>query len=162
MKKCILVMTDSDLVSKLYDDDEISGKYANPALVVENIFNPTFLGWEVYLSAIPAEGDCICLRPVRDYLIMQWTGKAANKDAAITYFLNMVKQEPQFSTYCYNSSGEQVDDAELIKRILCGVESNTPIQCNFAEGLFDGIMFVKKRIFVPGYDNVVLSVGHSL
>lgn len=164
MKKCILVMTDSDLVSKLYDDDELTGLYANPMLVADDIDNASFVGWEVQLPAVPAVGDGISLynSDGRDSLFTQWTEKVANKDEALCYFLGMVKKEPQFREYLYNSSGERVDDAELIKRILCGVDTKGSEGWNLSEGLFDGCMTVDKRIFIPDCDTVVLGVKHSL
>ena len=148
MKKCILVMTDSDLVSKLYDDDEITGKYANPALVAENIYNPTFLGWEIELPEIPTAGDYISLSPIGGSLIKQWIEKVANKDEALCYFLNLVKQEPQFT------AGECLKYSEIIERILYGTD--------YEVGLFDGSMIVDKRFFIPYCDTVVLGVKHSL
>ena len=162
MKKCVLVMTDSDLVSKLYDDDEISGKYANPMCVAENISNPTFLGWEVPLSEVPTVGDHISLSPVTGSLIKQWIEKLANKDDALCYFLDMVKNEPKFSTYWRDSSGEKGEDTEVITRILCGVDVEGSEGWNYSAGLFDGSMVVDKRFFVPGCDSVVLAVKHSL
>lgn len=163
MKKCILVLTDSDLVSKLYEDDEISGKYANPVCVAENIIsNPTFLGWEVQLPEVPVIGDNISLSPVGGLLIKQWTEKVANKDEALCYFLDMVKKEPQLSTYSRVSSGEKVEDTEVITRILCGVDVEGSAGWNYSAGLFDGSMVVDKKIFVPGCDSVVLAVKHTL
>lgn len=163
MKKCVLVMTDSDLVSKLYEDDEISGKYANPVCVAENIIsNPTFLGWEVQLPEVPAVGDYISLSPVGSSLIKQWIEKIENKDEALCYFLDILKQELQLSTYWRDSSGEKVKDTEVVMRILCGVDVKGSDGWNYSEGLFDGSMIVDKRIFVPGCDSVVLAVKHTL
>lgn len=162
MKKCLLVMTDSDLVSKLYDDDEITGKYANPALVAANIDNNSFLGWTVQLTEIPTVGDCISLSNVREYLFLQWIEKVDDKDSALCYFLNMIRQEPIFGNYSCDSSGESLDDPEIIVRILNGTGYKDPEQWKHNEGLIDGIMVVDKRIFVPGCDTVVLSVKHSL
>ena len=155
-------MTDSDLVSKLYDDDEISGKYTNPVCVAENINNPTFLGWGVQLPEVPAAGDYISLATVGGSLIKQWIKKVEDKDEALCYFLDMVKNEPKFSTYWRDSSGEKVEDTEVITRILCGVDVEGSEGWNLSEGLFDGSMVVDKRIFVPGCDSVVLAVKHTL
>ena len=147
-------MTDSDLVSKLYDDDEISGKYANPMCVAENISNPTFLGWEVPLSEVPTVGDHISLSPVSGSLIKQWIEKAANKDEALSYFLNLVKKESQLYIYSRDSYDECLEDAEVIERIIWGTD--------YIEGLADGSMIVDKRFFIPGCDTVVLAVNHIL
>lgn len=154
MKKCILVMTDSDLVSKLYDDDELTGLYANPMLVADDIYNASFVGWEVQLPEIPTVGDHISLSPVSGSLIKQWIEKVANKDKALCYFLGMVKKESQLYIYSRDSSGECLEDAEVIKRIVWGTD--------YIEGLADGSMIVDKRIFIPGCDSVVLGVKHTL
>lgn len=162
MKKCVLVMTDSDLVSKLYDDDDLTGKYANPVYVAENISNPTFLGWEVQLPEVPTVGDNISLSPVGGSLIKQWIKKVEDKDEALCDFLDILKQETHLSTYWCDSSGEKVEDTEVITRILCGVDTEGSEGWNYSEGLFDGSMVVDKRIFIPGYETVVLAVKHSL
>lgn len=147
-------MTDSDLVSKLYEDDDLTGKYANPVCVVENIKNPTFLGWEVQLSEVPIAGDHISLSPVSGSLIKQWIEKAANKDEALSYFLNLVKKKSQLYIYSRDSYDECLEDAEVIERIIWGTD--------YIEGLADGSMIVDKRFFIPGCDTVVLAVNHIL
>ena len=161
-------MTDSDLVRELYEDDEIACKYANPQLVAENIDNPSFLGWEVSLPAIPAKGDSISLRNICGALVKQWRDKLANRDAAITYFLNMVEQDPHLGNYCHEPFGEQREDTVIVKRILWGV----PVEdlskeeyskgWNRTEGLFDGTMVVTQRFFVPDSSTVILAVKHIL
>lgn len=155
-------MTDSDLVSKLYEDDEISGKYANPVYVAENISNPTFLGWEVQLPEVPASGDYISLATVGGSLIKQWIEKLANKDEALNYFLNLVKQESQFDIYSRDSSGECLEDTKTITRILCGVDTEDSGGWNLTVGLFDGSMIVDERFFIPDNETVVLAVKHTL
>lgn len=147
-------MTDSDLVSKLYEDDEISGKYANPVYVAENISNPTFLGWEVQLPEVPAAGDYISLATVGGSLIKQWIKKVEDKDEALCYFLDMVKKESQLYIYSRDSSDDYLEDAEVIERIIGGTD--------YIEGLADGSMIVDKRFFIPGCDTMVLGVKHSL
>lgn len=163
MNKCILVMTDSDLVGKLYEDDELTGQYANPVLVADDIDNASFVGWEVQLPEIPTVGDYISLSPVTGSLIKQWIEKVAKKDKALCYFLDMVRQEPQLSTYWCDSSGERAVDTKTITRILCGIfTEECSDKWNLTEGLIDGIMVVDTRIFVPGCDTVILGVKHSL
>lgn len=173
---CILVLTESSLVDRLYDDDDISGLYGNPFVVAGNIEKASFVGWTVPLPAVPSKGDCISLMPFKDKVIAEWKDKMFLKDPAITHFINLVKHEPRLGMFWCKPMGERYSDNEVIEKILSGIpydeqpHDDSPYRDAAAhkewvrtEGLCEGRLIVTEdKIYVPGHNTVVVGVEHEL
>ena len=168
---CILVLTESSLVDRLYDDDDISGVYGNPFVVAGDIEKASFVGWTVPLPAVPATGDCIALMPFKDKIIAAWKDKIFLKDPAITHFIDLVKHEPRLGMFWCKPMGERYSDNEVIEKILSGIPyDESPYRDAAAhkewvrtEGLCEGRLIVTDdKIYVPGCDKVVIGVKHEL
>lgn len=173
---CILVLQESSLVDRLYEDDDISGLYGNPFVVAGNIEKASFVGWTVPLPAVPSKGDSIYLMPFKEALLKEWKDKMFLNDPAITYLIDLVKQEPRLGMFWCDPKGERRPDEEIAEKILFGIpydeqpHDESPYRDAAAhkewvrtEGLCEGRLIVTDdKIYVPGCDKVVIGVKHEL